>query len=165
MADTARGREIKEQDLTPGFSEEELRNMIIKPIRTEEDYEAACRRIDEIFQAEQGTPEDDELEVLLTLVDKYEEDRFPIAMPHPIEAIRIQMKNLNLSRSQLMERLGKSSGRMSDILNCRRRLTLDDVRNFSKALHIPVEVLSQEYPLDKPNVRDGSKGGRSAATR
>jgi HTH-type transcriptional regulator/antitoxin HigA len=123
--------------------------MNIKPIRTEEDYEAACMRIDKIFQAEEGTPEDDELEVLLTLVDKYEEERFPIGMPHPIEAIRMQMENLNISRQGLMERLGKSSGRMSDILNCRRRLTLDDVRNFSKILRIPIAVLALEYSLEK----------------
>ena len=138
--------------------------MIIKPIRTENDYEAACKRIDEIFQAEEGTAEDDELEVLLTLVDKYEEERFPIGMPHPIEAIRIQMKNLNMSRNYLLESLGKSSGRMSDILNCRRRLTLNDVRNFSKLLHIPVHVLAQEYPLDKPKAKEVQEVGKGAAT-
>jgi HTH-type transcriptional regulator/antitoxin HigA len=124
--------------------------MKIKPIRTEEDYEAACKRIDEIFHANEGTEEDDELDVLLTLVDKYEEERFPIGMTHPIEAIRMQMEHLNLSRNDMMERLGKSSGRISDILNRRRRLTLDDIRNFSKLLHIPLEVLAQKYPLEKP---------------
>ncbi len=139
--------------------------MNIKPIRTEEDYEAACKRIDEIFQAEAGSPEDDELDVLLTLVDKYEEERFHIGMPHPIEAIRIQMEHLNISRRYLMERLGKSSGRMSDILNLRRRLTLDDVRNFSRLLHIPVEVLSQDYPLDSPKPKQVTHAGKSAATR
>lgn len=138
--------------------------MTIKPIRTEEDYEEACRRIDEIFQAEAGTPEDDELEVLLILVDKYEEEHCSIGMPHPIEAIRMQMENLNISRKDLMERLGKSSGRMSDILNCRRKLTLDDVRNFSKVLHIPTEVLSQEYPLESPRAKEVQGAGKSAAT-
>lgn len=138
--------------------------MTIKPIRTEEDYEAVCRRIDEIFQAEAGTPEDDELEVLLILVDKYEEEHCSIGMPHPIEAIRMQMENLNISRKDLMERLGKSSGRMSDILNCRRKLTLDDVRNFSKVLHIPTEVLSQEYPLESPRAKEVHGAGKSAAT-
>jgi HTH-type transcriptional regulator / antitoxin HigA len=64
--------------------------MDIRLIRTREDYEAACKRIDEIFQAEPGTPEDDELEILVTLVDKYEEEHFPLGMPHPVEAIDIQ---------------------------------------------------------------------------
>ena len=138
--------------------------MSIKPIRTEEDYEAACRRIHEIFQAKEGTPEEDELEVLLTLVDKYEEESFHIGMPHPIEAIRIQMKNLNISRKDLMERLGKSSGRMSDILNRRRSLTLDDIRNFSKFLHIPLEVLAQEYQLDTSKPHKTRSAAKSAAT-
>jgi HTH-type transcriptional regulator / antitoxin HigA len=86
--------------------------MNIRPIRTEEDYEAACKRLDEIFQAEPGSPEDDELEILATLVDAYEEKHFPIGMPHPIEAIKIRMDDLGLTRKDLMENLGKSSGRV-----------------------------------------------------
>jgi HTH-type transcriptional regulator/antitoxin HigA len=121
--------------------------MNIKPIRTDEDYETACRRIDEIFHAEAGTPEDDELEILLTLVDKYEEAHFKIGMPHPIEAIKIQMNHLEISRKELMEYLDKSSGRISDILNCRRPLTLNDIRRLSERLHIPISVLSQEYEI------------------
>ncbi len=132
--------------------------MNIRPIRTEEDYDAACKRIDEIFQAEPGSPEDDELEILATLVDAYEEKHFPIGMPHPIEAIRIRMNDLGLTRKDLMEHLGKSSGRVSDILNCRRALTLDDIRKLSRLLHIPTEVLSQEYPLEgsKPKEARGA---------
>jgi HTH-type transcriptional regulator/antitoxin HigA len=128
--------------------------MDIKPIRSEEDYEAACKRIDEIFQAESGTEEDDELEILLTLVDAYEEQQFRIEMPDPIEAIEIQMGNLGISRKDLMAYLGKSSGRISDVLNRRRALTLDDVRKLSALLHIPAEVLSQEYPLEKTQRRE-----------
>lgn len=127
--------------------------MNIKPIKTEEDYEAACKRIDEIFQAEAGTPEDDELEILVTLVDAYEEKHFPMGKPHPIEAIKIQMESHGITRKDLMEHLGKSSGRISDMLNCRRALTLNDIRNLGKLLHIPMEVLSQEYQLE----RSGSK--------
>ncbi len=132
--------------------------MNIRPIRTEEDYDAACKRIDEIFQAEPGSPEDDELEILATLVDAYEEKRFQIGMPHLIEAIRIRMNDLGLTRKDLMEHLGKSSGRISDILNCRRALTLDDIRKLSRLLHIPTEVLSQEYPLEgsKPKEARGA---------
>ena len=138
--------------------------MNIRPIRTEEDYDAACKRIDEIFQAEPGSPEDDELEILVTLVDAYEEKHFPIGMPHPIEAIKIRMEDLGLTRKDLMEHLGKSSGRVSDILNCRRALTLGDVRTLSKLLHLPTEVLSQDYPLEKPKPKKALKAIGSAAT-
>jgi HTH-type transcriptional regulator / antitoxin HigA len=122
--------------------------MNIKPIRTEEDYEAACTRIDEIFQAEPGSKEEEELDILATLVDAYEEKHFPMGKPHPIEAIKIQMEGLGISRKDLMEHLGKSSGRISDMLNGRRALTLNDLRKLSKLLHIPMEVLSQEYQLE-----------------
>jgi|WetSurMetagenome_2_1015567.scaffolds.fasta_scaffold663053_1 HTH-type transcriptional regulator / antitoxin HigA len=122
--------------------------MNIKPIRTEEDYEAACKRIDEIFQAEPGTPEEEELDILVTLVDAHEEKHFPMGKPHPLEAVKIQMEALGISRKDLMEHLGKSSGRISDMLNCRRALTLSDIRKLNKLLHISMEVLSQEYQLE-----------------
>lgn len=137
--------------------------MNIKPIRTEDDYKKACERIDEIFHAEPGSREDDELDVLVTLVDAYEEKHFPLGMPNPIEAIQIQMKNLGISRKELMNSLNKSSGRVSDILNCRRALTLGDIRVLSKLLHIPVETLSQDYPLEKARPKETVNDLRSAA--
>ncbi len=124
--------------------------MNIRPIKTKSDYEAACERIDEIFQAEPGSLLEEELDILVTLVDAYEEKHFPMGKPHPIEAIKIQMEGLRITRRDLMEHLGKSSGRISDVLNCRRALTLNDIRKLSKLLHIPMEVLSQEYPLERP---------------
>ncbi len=138
--------------------------MNIRPIRTAEEYEEACKRIDEIFQAEPGSPEDDVLEILATLVDAYEEKHFPIGMPHPIEAIKIRMEDLGLTRKDLMEHLGKSSGRVSDILNRRRALTLGDVRTLSRLLHIPTEVLSQEYPIEESKPKKGLKATGCAAT-
>jgi HTH-type transcriptional regulator/antitoxin HigA len=129
--------------------------MDIKLIKTEEDYEAACKRIDEIFQAEPGSKEEEELDILATLVDAYEEKHFPIGMPHPIKAIEIQMQAHGITRKDLMEHLGKSSGRISDILNCRRALTLKDIRKLSKLLHIPMEVLSQEYRLESSGPKEG----------
>lgn len=128
--------------------------MKIRPIKTEEDYEATCKRIDVIFQAEPGTPEEEELDILVTLVDAYEEKHFPIGMPHPIEAIKFQMEGLGISRKDLMEHLGKSSGRISDLLNCRRALTLNDIRKLSKLLRIPMEVLAQEYRLEAPEPKE-----------
>ncbi len=127
--------------------------MDIRPIRTQEDYEIVCNRIEQIFHAEPGSKEDDELEVLITLIDAYEEVHFPIGMPHPVEAIKIQMQNLGLSRKDLMEHLRKSSKRISDILNCRRALTIADIRTLSKMLHIPVDVLFEDYPLQKARSR------------
>jgi len=129
--------------------------MDIRPIRTEKDHEAACKRIDEIFQAEPGTPEEEELDILVTLVDAYEEKHFPMGKPHPIEAIKIQMEGLGISRKDLMQHLGKSSGRISDMLNCRRALTLNDIRKLAELLHLPMEVLSQEYPLEKSGSEEG----------
>jgi len=138
--------------------------MNFKPIRTEEDCVAACRRIDEIFQAEAGSPEDDELEVLVTLVDAYEGKRFPIGMPHPIDAIKISMEASGLNRKDLMGHLGKSSGRISDILNCRRALTLGDVRTLSKLLHLSTDVLSQEYRIERSKAKDSVRATGCAAT-
>ncbi|MGO9121464.1 MAG: helix-turn-helix domain-containing protein [Desulfomonilaceae bacterium] len=122
--------------------------MNIKPIRTKKDYELACKRIDEIFQAEPGSPEDDELDILATLVDAYEQKHFPIGMPHPIEAIKIQMEAHGVTRKHLMEWLGKSSGRISDLLNCRRALTLEAIRVLSARLYIPERVLTQDYEIN-----------------
>jgi HTH-type transcriptional regulator / antitoxin HigA len=138
--------------------------MTIMPIRTEEDYRAACERIDEIFQAEPGIQEDDELEILLALVDRYEEKVFPLGMPHPIEAIKIQMQNLGISRKDLGEYLHKSSGRVSDILNRRRALTLGDVRKLSRLLHIPLAVLTQEYSVEQPEPKKVRRPAHRIAT-
>ena len=138
--------------------------MNIRPIRTEEDYESACKRIDEIFQAEPGSPEDDELEILATLVDAYEEKALSGWYASPHRGDKDSMEDLGLTRKDLMEHLGKSSGRVSDILNCRRALTLGDVRALSKLLHLPTEVLSQDYPLEEPKPKEALKAIGSSAT-
>lgn len=137
--------------------------MDIKPIRTEQDYDLACKRIEQIFHSEPDSKEDDELEVLITLINAYEEVHFPIGAPHPIEAIKIQMQNLGVSRKELMEHLRKSGGRISDILNCRRGLTLGDIRTLNRTLHIPVEVLSQDYPLEKARPNQSNATLKSVA--
>jgi HTH-type transcriptional regulator / antitoxin HigA len=123
-------------------------------IRTEQDHEAACKRIDEIFRAEPGTPEEAELDILVTLVDAYEEKHFPMGKPHPVESIKIQMEALGITRKDLMQHLGKSSGGVSDILNCRRPLTLREIRKLGELLHIPTEALSREYELQKSKSKE-----------
>jgi HTH-type transcriptional regulator/antitoxin HigA len=120
--------------------------MEIKPIRTEKDYEAALARIEEIFDADLGTPEGDELEILASLVETYEKKNYPIGLPDPIEAIKIRMKDLGLERKDLEEAIG-SKGRISEILNRKRPLTLPMVQRLSEKLGLPTEVLAQPYPL------------------
>ncbi len=118
--------------------------MEIKPIRSEEDYQAALERLEPIFDAKRGTPEGDELEVLSILIDKYENDHFPIGLPDPIEAIKFRMEQMDMKPKDLAEVLGFKS-RVSEILNRKRKLSLEMIRKLNTSLHIPTEVLVQEY--------------------
>jgi HTH-type transcriptional regulator/antitoxin HigA len=135
--------------------------MEIKPIRTEKDYEAALARIEEIFDADLGTPEGDELEILASLVETYEKKNYPIGLPDPIEAIKIRMKDLGLERKDLEDAIG-SKGRISEILNRKRPLTLPMVQRLSKKLGLPTEVLAQPYPLVKTARKQCLGRGRKA---
>jgi len=135
--------------------------MDIKPIRTEEDYEAALARIEEIFDAEPDTPEGDELEVLGSLVELYEKKNYPIGMPDPIEAIKIRMEDLGLTRKDLENEIG-SKGRISEILNRKRPLTLPMIQRLSERLGLPTEVLAQPYPLARASVKERGDSGKEA---
>lgn len=118
--------------------------MNIKPIRNEEDYQNALQKLDEIFDAKKGTEEGDELEILIILVDNYENEHFPIGMPDPIEAIKFRMEQMGMKQKDLEEVFGFKS-RVSEILNKKRKLTLEMVRKLNTTLHIPTEVLIQDY--------------------
>ncbi|NPA43714.1 MAG: helix-turn-helix domain-containing protein [Chlorobi bacterium] len=118
--------------------------MNIKPIKTEADYQQALARLEEIFDAVPGTPEGDELEVLSLLIEDYEEKHFPIEAPDPVEAIKFRMEQLGMTQKDLARILGYRS-RASEILNKKRKLTLDMIRKISRELHIPPEVLIREY--------------------
>lgn len=120
--------------------------MDVKPIRTEEDYDAALARIEEIWDAEMGTPESDELDVLSILVEAYEEKHHPIDPPDPVEAIKFRMEQMGLSRKDLEPFIGHR-GRVAEVLNRRRGLSLDMIRNLSEGLGISTEVLVAKYPL------------------
>ncbi|MEW6111157.1 MAG: helix-turn-helix domain-containing protein [Thermodesulfobacteriota bacterium] len=122
--------------------------MEIKPIRTQKDYRAALTRIEEIFDAEPDTPEGDELEIISSLVETYERRNYPIGLPDPIEAIKIRMEDLGLDRKDLESVIG-SKGRVSEILNRKRPLTLPMVQRLSEKLGLPTEVLAQPYHLAK----------------
>lgn len=118
--------------------------MVLKPIKTKKDYQLALERLDKIFDAKPGTKEGDELEILGMLIEKYENANFPIEFPDPIEAIKFRMEQLGYSQSDLAEIVGLKS-RASEILNKKRKLTLEMIRNLSSMLHIPTDVLIQSY--------------------
>ena len=118
--------------------------MKLKPIKTENDYHQALERLEKIFDANPGTQEGDELEILGILIENYENEFFPIALPDPIEAIKFRMEQLNYSQNDLAEVIGLKS-RASEILNKKRKLSLEMIRKLNEKLNIPSEVLIQAY--------------------
>jgi HTH-type transcriptional regulator/antitoxin HigA len=118
--------------------------MNIAPIKTEKDYQKALDRLEVIFDAKKGTSEGDELEILSILVDQYENQNFPIEMPDPIEAIKFRMEQMGMKQKDLANVVGFKS-RVSEILNKKRKLTLEMIRKLHTTLHIPTEVLIQDY--------------------
>jgi HTH-type transcriptional regulator/antitoxin HigA len=119
-------------------------DMDIKAIKTEQDYNQALKRLEEIFHAEIDTPQGDEAEVLSILIEKYEDEHYPIGMPDPIEAIKFRMEQMGMKQKDLAEIVGFKS-RVSEILNKKRKLTLEMIRKLNVTLHIPTEVLVQDY--------------------
>ena len=117
--------------------------MHIRPVRTEADHKAALVRIEELMDARLGTPEGDELDVLATLVDRYEEQQFPIGMPTPTEAILFRMEQAGLTRRDLEPLLG-GRAKVSEVFSGKRPLTLQMVRVLTNRLGIPAEILVQE---------------------
>lgn len=114
--------------------------MNIKPIRNDEDLQAAFRRLEAIFQADEGTPEADEMEVLVTLIEAYENKHYPIGPPNAIEAIKFRMEQQGLNLRDLEPYIG-GSGRVSEVLNGKRSLSLRMVKRLHEGLHIPYESL------------------------
>jgi HTH-type transcriptional regulator / antitoxin HigA len=114
----------------------------IRPIRTEEDYDAALAEIDTLMDAEADTPEGDRLDVLVTLVEAYEAKHWHIDPPDPIEAIKLRMQQQGLTRSDLEKVLGSKS-RVSEVLSRKRPLTLEMIRRLHKLWRIPAESLLQ----------------------
>lgn len=118
--------------------------MRLKPIKTEKDYQKALERLEIIFDAQPGTKEGDELEILGILIEKFEDEHFPIELPDPIEAIEFRMEQLNYSQSDLAKIIGLKS-RASEILHRKRKLSLGMIRKLTSELNIPSEVLIQAY--------------------
>lgn len=120
--------------------------MDIKPIKTEYDYEVALAEVERLMGAEPNTPEGDKLDVLTTLVETYEEKHYPIDPPDPIEAIIHEMESQGLTRKDLERYLGNRA-RVSEILNRKRSLSLQMIRNLQEGLGISAEILINPYPL------------------
>jgi HTH-type transcriptional regulator / antitoxin HigA len=118
--------------------------MDIKPIRNDEDHEAALTEIERLFDAEAGSPEADKLEVLTTLVEAYEEKNYHIPLPDPIEAIAYYMESRGLSRKDLEKYIG-SRARVSEVMNRKRPLTMEMIRSLHEGLGIAAEILIQPY--------------------
>jgi HTH-type transcriptional regulator/antitoxin HigA len=118
--------------------------MNLKPIKTDQDYQQALERLDIIFDAEKDSKEGDELEILGILIDQYEKENFPIDLPDPIEAIKFRMEQLGYNQTDLAHVIGLKS-RASEILNKKRKLSLEIIRKLNEKLNIPTDVLIQAY--------------------
>jgi len=114
--------------------------MNIRPIKTEQDYNFSIHRIEELWGAKKDTPEGDELDLLVTLVESFEMKHYPIAPPDPIDAIKFRMEQMGISKAEMVKYLG-SQNRVSEILNRKRNLTLKMVKSLYKGLKIPAEIL------------------------
>ncbi|MDP3399321.1 MAG: hypothetical protein Q8S23_09300 [Bacteroidales bacterium] len=121
--------------------------MIIKPIKTEADYFKALKRLEVIFSAHPGSAESDEADVLGLLIDEYEKKHYPIDAPDPIEAIKIRMEQMQLKQADLVNELG-GKNRVSEILNRRRRLTIQMIRKLTYRLNLSPELLIGDYKLN-----------------
>ncbi len=118
--------------------------MKLKILKTKTDYEKALHRIDTIFDAKPNTEKGDEFELLSLLIDKYEEEHYPIDLPHPIEAIKFRMDQMGLKQKDLVGCFGDKS-KVSDVLNLKRKLNLNYIRNLHQKLHIPLDALISDY--------------------
>ena len=115
-----------------------------KVIKTEREYQKALKRLEQIFDSPKNSKNGDELDLLTLLIDAYEKDKYPIDLPDPIEAIKFRMEQLGFKQKDLAEATGMKS-RVSEILNKKRKLTLDMVRKLNEILGIPTDVLVREY--------------------
>ncbi len=114
--------------------------MDIRPIKTEQDYMTAVSRIEKLWGSKKDTPEGDELDLLVTLVESYEIKHYPIVPPDPIDAIKFRMEQMGMTKADMIPYLGSQS-RVSEILNRKRGLTLGMIKSLYKGLNIPAEIL------------------------
>ena len=121
--------------------------MNIKPIKTQKDYDNTLKRVDKLMNAEPNTQEFDELDILVTLVEAYEEIHYKIEAPDPVAAIKFRMEQDSLKQKDLIPIIGSKS-RVSEILNKKRKLTIEMIRSLHNNLKIPFDSLFQDYKLN-----------------
>ena len=129
--------------------------MDIRPLKTEADYNDALAEIEQLWGAEVNTPAGDKLDVLVTLVEAYENVHYPIDPPDPIEAINFRMEQMGLSRKDLEPYIGKR-GRVAEVLNRQRGLSLSMIRRLHTHLHIPLESLIGQ-PEQSPQTGEANR--------
>ena len=120
--------------------------MNISLIKNEEDYQIALKRLEVIFDAAIGTSESDEADVIGLLIDDCEKKHYPIEAPDPIEAIKIRMEEMQLKQIDLAIEIG-GKNRVSEVLNRKRKLTVDMIRKLTTRLNLSAEVLINDYQL------------------
>lgn len=120
----------------------------MKLIKNRREYDRALKRMEEIFDAPAQSDEGQEAEVLALIIDEYEERNYPIDAPDPIAAIRVRMEEMELKQKDLVGLIG-SKGIVSEVLNRKRKLTVNMIRNLSERLKIAANVLIQDYELKK----------------
>ena len=120
--------------------------MNIHPIKTESDYRNGLERLEVIFDAGTGTPESDEADVLALLIDEYEKKHYRIESPDPIEAIKIRMEEMHLKQIDLVPEIG-GANRVSEVLNRKRKLTVDMIRKLTTRLNLSPGILINDYQL------------------
>jgi len=126
----------------------QFKYMEIKLIKSEEDYRKALKRLEIIFDAPIDTEEGNEAEILSMLIENYENKHYPIEAPDPIEAIKIRMEEMNLKQKDLVGIVGGKSA-VSEVLNRKKKLTVDMIRELERILHISASILIKNYPLAK----------------
>ena len=120
--------------------------MNIRPIKTDLDYKVVLKRLEVIFDAAVGTIESDEADVLGLMIDEYEKKHYPISAPDPIEAIKIRMEEMSLKQIDLVNEIGGKS-RVSEILNRKRKLTVEMIRKLTTKLNLSAGLLISDYQL------------------
>ena len=120
--------------------------MNIEPIKTEDDYQAALKRLEIIFDAPVGTEESDEADILGLMIDDYEKKHYPVEAPDPIEAIKIRMEEMQLTQIDLVDAIGGKS-RVSEVLDRKRKLTVEMIRKLTPKLNLSADLLIHDYQL------------------
>ncbi|NBB57179.1 transcriptional regulator [Pantoea vagans] len=126
----------------------------IKPIHSEADYEAGLAAVSLLFdnEPEQGSEAGDFLEVMILLIEKYEQEHYPIEAPDPVEAIKFRMEQMGLTAKDLVSAIGRMN-RVYEVLNHKRALTLPMIRNLHKMFNIPLASLAGAAQSDRMSVR------------